>query len=261
MSNITRELSSAAYWDERAAANYEQLGWVNADNLLNKMVQLAGLQGNETVVDAGTGSGAILNALAPQVPRGRVIGFDLSAGMLGRRSEDRLPTNARLILADIHQTPFPDGSIDLVAARQVFHNLPDIGKALQEMRRILRPDGKLIICEYTPPDEDCLKAEQPVWDLKERGRNLWTGQQLAQLVRTEWWGRGQVSLETAMLKDYSNRDWMRSSGLPTETQQEILDLYLQAPQKFARAMNIRSTDDGDTLVDRPFSFVVATKHL
>lgn len=262
MAQIGNELTSSGYWATRAAGGYEKLGWVKAGGLLDKIVELAHLQGNELVVDVGTGSQAVLDAVAPHLnDGGRVMGFDISADMM-RKQEGMLPKNAILFVADTYHIPLPDESVDLVTARMVYHNLDDVGHAVRETARILRPGGKFIISEYVVPDLDVLQFERMVFDIKEKGRHLWTGRQLKEMVACNWdqGNKGHnINLDYATLPKYSVKDWMKKSGLPEETQQAVLQCYLDAPEKIVQKMGIVFTADGDALVDRPFAYVVAEK--
>lgn len=258
-----RELEQGKYWHTRAQAGYKQLGWVNASEPLQKMVELAALKGDEIVVDAGTGSHAILKALAPHLIKGgRVYGFDVSAEMMDPMIRSQYP-NAHLFQGDVYALPLRDNSVDLMTARMVYHNLSDVALALREAKRVLRPGGRLIVCEYvTPENQAAWQHERNVFDIKERGRNLWTGSQLETLIKSVWdreYHNGHVRAEFATLAQYSVRDWMSKSGLPSETQQNIVDLYLNAPEAVSGPMRITYTEDNDALVDRPFTFVVATR--
>lgn len=254
-------LATAEAWRPRARAGYERLAWVTAQEPLRKMVELAELKGNETVIDAATGSGAILDTLAPHLNRGgRIIGFDISQEMMDRRSK-KLPENAELRVANIYTTGFDDKFAHLITARQVFHNLPDIPGAVNELSRVLKPEGKLIICEYTPISPQVQEFEREIFDIKEPGRHLWTGNQLAKEVAdTFLTGNklGEVDLQYAVMPQYSVRDWMKSSGLPKPKQDRILEIYLNAPDRIKKNMNANIIRD-DILVDRPFAFVSAKK--
>ena len=256
-------LDTAKGWQGRAKAEYERLGWVYAEAPLNKMVELANLRGDEQVIDAATGSGAILDALAPHLDKGgHIIGFDISRDMLSRRKKP-LPPNASLRVADIYDTGFPDQSADLVTARQVYHNLADISGATQEIARILRTRrGKLIVSEYVTINPAVQEFEFPIFEKKEPGRHLWTGQQLAETIAGIWLPQfpySEVKLDFAVLENYSVGDWMSRSGLPIDTQSAIIECYRNAPAGVKKVMNMHMTPEGDVLVDRPFAFVTAKK--
>jgi ubiquinone/menaquinone biosynthesis C-methylase UbiE len=103
---------------------------------------LAGDVAGRRILDAGCGSGPLSAALRD---RGAVVtGFDKSAGML-ELARRRLGADADLRVADLGRPlPFPDGAFDLVVASLVLHYLEDWTAPLAELRRVLRPGGRLI---------------------------------------------------------------------------------------------------------------------
>ncbi|MFJ2851202.1 MULTISPECIES: class I SAM-dependent methyltransferase [Streptomyces] len=120
----------------------------NETNLVNAyyerpaMLALAGDVAGRRILDAGCGAGALFAALRE---RGAMVnGFDSSAGMLGL-ARQRLGDGADLQVADLGSPlPYPDDTFDDVVASLVLHYLEDWGPALAELRRVLRPGGRLI---------------------------------------------------------------------------------------------------------------------
>ncbi|MFJ8334868.1 class I SAM-dependent methyltransferase [Streptomyces sp. NPDC094437] len=120
----------------------------NETNLVNAyyerpaMLALAGDVADRRILDAGCGSGALFAALRD---RGAMVsGFDVSAGML-ELARQRLGDGADLRVADLGSPlPYADDTFDDVAASLVLHYLEDWGPALAELRRVLRPGGRLI---------------------------------------------------------------------------------------------------------------------
>ncbi|MGD0559867.1 MAG: class I SAM-dependent methyltransferase [Streptosporangiaceae bacterium] len=106
------------------------------------MLALAGDVAGRRILDAGCGSGPLFAALRE---RGALVtGFDSSAGML-EVARRRLGDDADLQLADLGgPLPFPDDAFDDVVASLVLHYLEDWGPALAELRRVLKPGGRLI---------------------------------------------------------------------------------------------------------------------
>ena len=103
---------------------------------------LAGDVAGRRILDAGCGSGPLFAALRD---RGAIVtGFDKSAGML-ELARRRLGNDADLLVADLGSPlPFPDGAFDDVIASLVLHYLEDWTAPLAELRRVLRPGGRLI---------------------------------------------------------------------------------------------------------------------
>ncbi|MGW8783219.1 methyltransferase domain-containing protein [Streptomyces sp. NPDC055796] len=123
-----------------AAENENSL--VNAYYERPAMLALAADVTGRRILDAGCGSGPLSAALRD---RGAVVtGIDASAAMvaLARR---RLGGDAALHVAALgDRLPFDDGAFDDVVASLVLHYLEDWGPALAELRRVLRPGGRLI---------------------------------------------------------------------------------------------------------------------
>jgi SAM-dependent methyltransferase len=121
----------------------------NESNLINAyyerpaMLELAGDVAGRRILDAGCGSGPLFAALRD---RGAILtGIDKSAGMLAL-ARRRLGADADLQMAELGSPlPFPDGTFDDVTASLVLHYLEDWGPALAELRRVLKPGGRLIV--------------------------------------------------------------------------------------------------------------------
>jgi ubiquinone/menaquinone biosynthesis C-methylase UbiE len=87
----------------------------------------------------------------PHYPEGtRITGIDLSAEMLkiARQRSVELARDIDLREGDAHQLPFGDGSFHTVVCTYSLCNIPDPKRAVSEMRRVLRPGGKLILVDH-----------------------------------------------------------------------------------------------------------------
>ena len=115
---------------------------VNAYYERPAMLALAGDVAGRRILDAGCGSGPLSAALRD---RGAVVtGIDASAGMLAL-ARQRLGDDVALHVVDLNDgLPFGDGAFDDVVASLVLHYLEDWGPTLAELRRVLRPGGRLI---------------------------------------------------------------------------------------------------------------------
>jgi SAM-dependent methyltransferase len=137
------------------------------------VIDLAAPAPSETVADIGCGNGAYLAELARRGFAGRVLGLDMSLGMLAAARE-RLasvgapvrseaadapdapdaaassdavvsPGDVALLAADATALPLPDGAVDLTLAMHMLYHVPDPSRALRELRRVTRPGGRVII--------------------------------------------------------------------------------------------------------------------
>jgi SAM-dependent methyltransferase len=126
----------------------------NETNLFNAyyerpaMIELAGDVDGHHVLDAGCGSGLLAAAL---LAKGAVVtGFDASPAML-RLARQNLGAGADLRVADLGRPlPFADGAFDDVVVSLVLHYLRDWTAPLAELRRVLKPGGRLILSVNHP---------------------------------------------------------------------------------------------------------------
>ena len=103
------------------------------------------------VLDIGTGTGRLLELLAPLVSAG--LGVDASRAMLAlARARLARPgfSHCAVRLADMYRLPLPDGGFDLVLMHMVLHHAEDPAAALAEAARVLRPGGRLVVVDLAP---------------------------------------------------------------------------------------------------------------
>jgi demethylmenaquinone methyltransferase/2-methoxy-6-polyprenyl-1,4-benzoquinol methylase len=101
---------------------------------------------------AGTGTSA-----APLADRGvRVVACDLSLGML--QVGHRKRPDIAFVAGDAGRLPFADESFDAVTISFGLRNVPDVDGALEEMLRVTRPGGRVVICEFSRPTNRAFRA-------------------------------------------------------------------------------------------------------
>lgn len=111
-------------------------------------------RGASRLVDVGCGTGAMVAAAARRWPGVELDGVDVSAGMLqvAGRTVDALPVaeqeRIRLHQAPADRLPFEDGCVDVALTAFVLQLVPSRHRALREMRRVLRPGGRLAIVTW-----------------------------------------------------------------------------------------------------------------
>ncbi len=150
-------------------ANYDQLSrWYELFSAPSERaarlrgLQILNVQPGERVLEIGCGTGVSLPALAsPAGPTGRVVGLDLSAGMLDlakHKLEKLALRQAACLQADAVWLPFPDESFEVVwmSFTLELFSAPEIPGLLQECRRALCPGGRLGIVALS-------KKEKPGW--------------------------------------------------------------------------------------------------
>jgi trans-aconitate 2-methyltransferase len=100
------------------------------------------LRGDETVVDAGCGSGRVTEQLLERLPSGRVIAVDGSEAMVAKAKE-RLGDRAEYLVVDLVELQLPE-PVDMVFSTATFHWIADHDRLFRQMRRVLRPGGRLV---------------------------------------------------------------------------------------------------------------------
>ena len=103
------------------------------------------LAAGEVAADVACGTGALTRELAALAPGATVVGLDFSLEML------RCAGHGRFAAGDAIQLPLADASVDGVTIAFGLRNLPEPGQGLLEFRRVLRPGGRLVVCEFSTP--------------------------------------------------------------------------------------------------------------
>lgn len=132
----------------KAYAAENESGLFNAYYARPEMLRLAGEVSGRRILDAGCGSGPLAAAL--RAKGALVTGFDVSAAMVDL-ARQRLGDDADLHVADLATPlPFADAEFDDVVASLVLHYLEDWAGPLAELRRLLKPGGRLILSVNHP---------------------------------------------------------------------------------------------------------------
>lgn len=100
------------------------------------------LKGDETVLDAGCGSGRVTAELAKRLPRGRVIAVDGSEAMIAKARE-RLGEGVSYLIADLSELELEE-PVGLVFSTATFHWILDHDRLFRRLRAALRPGGRLV---------------------------------------------------------------------------------------------------------------------
>jgi len=115
------------------------------------------------LLDIGTGTGRLLELLAPRITLG--LGVDASRAMLAlARARLAGLSHCSVRLADMYRLPLPDVSFDAIVMQMVLHYAEDPAAALAEAARVLRPGGRLVVvdlAEHARPD--CMERLAHRW--------------------------------------------------------------------------------------------------
>ena len=136
-----------------------------------RLIGLAALTSRDRVLDLACGTGDLVFAAKPHVSR--AVGLDLTFRMVQlarRRGDAGRPVSAPVhastregaqvafVTGDMLALPFPDSSFDVVTTGYGLRNVPDLDRALLEIRRVLTPRGRLLSLDFNRPHNAIVRA-------------------------------------------------------------------------------------------------------
>jgi ubiquinone/menaquinone biosynthesis C-methylase UbiE/DNA-binding HxlR family transcriptional regulator len=126
------------------------------------------------IVDLGCGSGALLELILPRT--GETIAVDYSQSMLNEASRTlgERKSGVDLRIGYLEHLPLADESVDVAVAHMVLHHLAEPFRALKDIRRILRPDGRCLIVDLKEHNREYMR---------ERYADLWLGFNVDEISR------------------------------------------------------------------------------
>ncbi len=137
-----------------AARPYEILVFQETwrDHAREMLAKLAEAPGRRRILDLGCGPGVSALAMREAAPADLFVGFDISSRMLERaaarrRSEGVAPDALPLLRGDVTRLPFASAAFDGATGHSFLYLVPGKERALAEIRRVLRPGGRLVLLE------------------------------------------------------------------------------------------------------------------
>jgi ArsR family transcriptional regulator len=146
--------ANAVRWDQLRSLHIPE------DAVEEQVLQALGAGPFRRLLDLGTGTGRMLELLAPRVQRG--MGIDLSHEMLGfarANLEAAGVANCHVRHGDLYNLPFEPKSFDAITIHQVLHYLEDPDRAIAEAGRVLAPGGRMVIVDFAPHELEFLRDE------------------------------------------------------------------------------------------------------
>jgi ubiquinone/menaquinone biosynthesis C-methylase UbiE len=143
-----------------------------------------------TALEIGSGTGFfLLNLMLTGLAEKGVV-TDISPGMVdvAQRNAANLGLDVTGAVADAETIPYPDNSVDLVIGHAVLHHIPDVGQALRETLRVLRPGGRFVFAGEPTQYGDIVarKLSQLTW---------WAATNVTKLPGLTDWRRPQAELD------------------------------------------------------------------
>lgn len=189
-----------AYASAAAQAHLEALD----DAFVNRVVSLGVEEG--WALDIGTGPGQIPLKIARRCPRLRVAGVDRSAAMLKAAAAEArkhgLSAQTQFILADASRLCFPASSFDLVISNSLLHHLNDPVQVFNEMARVAKPDGKILVRDLRRPSRPAFAVHI-----------AWHGRHYSGAMKTLFKDSVRAAYTPAELQDLLRQSRLRSAQL------------------------------------------------
>src|ERR671919_2196401 len=139
-----------------AGAPWLERGEREEEEAPSRALEIIKVAPGSTVADIGAGSGYFTERLSKLVgPNGKVYANDIQQGMLDllqRRVDHLRLTNVTLVLGEPADPKLPPSSIDMALMVDVYHELGNPQTMLANIRKALKPDGRLVLLEYKGED-------------------------------------------------------------------------------------------------------------
>lgn len=145
----------SAVWDDQAATYDARTAWLERRFLGEPRATVCGRASGD-VLELGIGTGANLPHYRRET---RLTGLDFSPAMLrqAQRRASGLRLDLRTVHSDADALPFADASFDAVVATYLLCSVPSVTGTLAEIRRVLRPGGRLLLADHVAPTNPVLR--------------------------------------------------------------------------------------------------------
>lgn len=183
-----------------------------------RLVEHVNVLSGQHVLDIATGRGAVLFPLADAVgPLGQVVGIDISQQMIKETSREVLERGInwiKLLCMDAEHLDFPDHSFDYVFCGFGLFFLPSIPTALAEFKRVLKPQGKLVVSTWGKDSTLDLLINEEIQKISQTNSliatPLWSDKDLSRVLKEASFDAIQIFEETKTFSHETAEAWWDS---------------------------------------------------
>ena len=229
----------------RQAVNFAASAVVADSRLADRMVAFAQPTARTTVLDVACGPGIISAALAKTAKA--VMGFDLTEAMLDKARERCTAaglTNVEFRRGDAADLPFADGSFDCAVTRLSIHHFPDPLAVLNEIHRVVREGGTLVVCDVlSSGDPAASELHNAIEILRDPShvRMLPVGELRSLIAESGF----EIEAETSWITDREFDEWAKIASEPRRG--AALRVLLAALIRAGETAGINLSGDGDRI--------------
>lgn len=157
-SDATKKTQVANMFD-KISGNYDGLNRVITFGIdvkwRKKVVSIVKENQPKKILDIATGTGDLAIMMSQSIPDSKIVGLDISAGMLevgkGKIKKLNLVDSIEMVLGDSENIPYEDHYFDAITVSYGVRNFENLDKGLEEILRVLKPGGTFVILETSVP--------------------------------------------------------------------------------------------------------------
>jgi ubiquinone/menaquinone biosynthesis C-methylase UbiE len=230
-----------------AAAEYATNSYHASGSDLKSLLAVANLGGSERVLDCGTGAGHTALLLAPHAAT--VTGIDITDEMLEQArnlASARSIANAGFERADATALPYADASFDVVTNRQSAHHYADLGRALDETHRVLKPGGRFLLIDTVAPEDAGLDTFLNCVELLRDASHVrdWRASEWVRMLESRGF---RVTIHERFTIPLDGADWTQRMRTPASKVAMIRELFETATPGQRAAFDIQPEPWGWTI--------------
>lgn len=210
---------------------------------LQKLLDMAAITGEEDLLDVATGGGHTANAFAQWVKK--VIAVDITPEMLVAAEKfikGNGHKNVEFKIGDAEKLPFPESVFDIVTCRIAPHHFPDVKKFVEEVHRVLKPNGQFLLDDNVVPEADDFDLFYNTIE-KRRDYSHFRAWKKSEWLRMLESAGFEIFEWHRFVKTFRYEPWCNRMNLAESEKENLSQYILNAPQKVKEKFKVSIVDD------------------